>query len=184
MRVLILLAVVVAGCYDPAVHDCQFTCPDNTCPDNLTCMAGVCRTPGASGACPCPDPPSGCSLASNSAGLCLAACSTSTDWNAANTACGAAPPWHIAVLDAPGTLSAGESALPAATTWIGLTRSGSLVDWEWRTGGGTIGSTSPDWTTDRSHDGTTITNLCAAVDHGKLYSDECDVSHAYACTTN
>lgn len=184
MRVLSLLAVAVAGCYDPAVHDCQFTCPDNVCPDTLTCVAGVCRAAGASGACPCPDPPSGCSLASNSAGLCLAACSAATDWNAANTACSAAPPWHLAVLDAPATLSAGESALQATTTWIGLTRDGALADWAWRTGGGTIAAMSSDWTSDSSHSGTTITNLCAAVDHGKLYSDECDVMHAYACTTN
>jgi hypothetical protein len=185
MHVLSLLAVALAGCYDPGVRDCQFTCPDNRCPGDLTCMAGVCRTAGASGSCPCPDPPSGCTLASNSAGLCLAACSAATDWNAANTACAAAPPWHLAVLDMPSTLSAGENALRAATTWVGLTRSEvNVLDWHWLSGGGTVAATSSDWTSDSAHSGSTLTNLCAALDRGTLYSDECDVSHAHACTTN
>jgi hypothetical protein len=185
MRVLNLLAVALAGCYDPAIQDCQFTCPDNHCPSGLACQAGVCRTPGASGACPCPDPPSGCTLTSNSSNLCLAACSAATDWNAANTACDAAPPWHLAVLDTSSTLSAGENALRTSTTWIGLTRSGlSVFDWHWTRGGGTVAATSSEWASDGAHSGSTLNNLCAALDRGKLYSDECDVAHANACTMN
>ncbi|HEX3478320.1 MAG TPA: lectin-like protein [Kofleriaceae bacterium] len=185
MRVLSLLAVVLAGCYDPGIRDCQFTCPDNRCPGDLACMAGVCRTAGASGSCPCPDPPSGCTLASNSSGLCLATCSAATDWNAANAACTAAPPWQLAVLDTSSTLSAGENALRTATTWVGLTRSAvNVFDWHWVSGGGTVAATASDWTSDMAHSGSALTNLCAALDRGKLYSDECDVTHAYACTMN
>jgi hypothetical protein len=185
MRVLSLLVVALAGCYDPGVRDCQFTCPDNHCPGDLTCMAGVCRTAGVSGSCPCPDPPAGCTLTSNGSGLCLAACSAATDWNAANSACAASPPWQLAVLDTPSTLSAGENALRTSTTWIGLTRGAvNVLEWHWRSGGGTVAATASDWTSDTAHGGSTLTNLCAALDRGKLYSDECDVSHAYACTMN
>jgi hypothetical protein len=183
MRVLSLLAVALAGCYDPPVRDCQFTCPDNRCPGDLTCKSGVCRTAGASESCQCPDPPPGCTLTSNTSGLCLAACSTGTDWNAAKAACAAVPPWQLAVLDTPSTLSAGENALRASTAWIGLIHD-SLLDWHWVSGGGVIPSTSSDWTSDSAHSGNAINNLCAAIDHGKLYSDECDPSHAYACTIN
>jgi len=185
MRVLSLLVVALAGCYDPAIQDCQFTCPDAHCPGDLVCLAGVCRAAGATGACPCPDPPPGCSLVSNSAGLCLTLCSAATDWNAANAACGAKPPWHLAVLDLSATLSAGENALRTSTTWIGLTRSAvNLLDWHWISGGNTVAAAAPDWTSDSGHAGTTATNLCAALDGGKLYSDECDVAHAHACTMN
>jgi hypothetical protein len=191
MRVLSLLAVAVAGCYDPPVQDCQFTCPDDQCPGDLTCKAGVCRTAGATGGCTgsagssCPDPPPGCTITSASAGsgLCLAACGATIDWNAADTACGAASAWQLAVLDTSSALSAGEDALRAATTWVGLTRSAvNALDWKWRTGGGTVSSSSSDWSSDSGHSGSTVTNLCAALAQGKLYSDECDVPHAYACT--
>jgi hypothetical protein len=47
-----------------------------------------------------------------------------------------------------------------------------------------VAASAPDWTSDTAHSGSTLTNLCAALDRGKLYSDECDVSHAYACTVN
>ena len=185
MRVLSLVAVAVAGCYEPAIQDCQFTCPDAHCPGDLACLAGVCRTPGATGSCPCPDPPSGCSLVSNSAGLCLTMCSAATDWNAAGAACAAKPPWQLAVLDASGALSAGESALRASITWIGLTRSAvNVLDWHWIRGGNTIAATAPDWTSDSGHGGSALTNLCGALDSGELYSDQCDASHAYACTMN
>jgi hypothetical protein len=184
MRVLSLLAVALAGCYDPAIRDCQFTCPDNRCPGDLTCMAGICRTPGASTSCPCPDPPSGCSLTSNSAGLCLAVCGAATDWNAANTACARTAPWHLAVLDLPDTLSAGENAVRSPATWIGLTHGSLALAWTWISGGGTVPSTSPDWTAGTSHGGADPLSPCAALNNGKLYSDACDVRYAYACTSN
>jgi hypothetical protein len=68
VRILSLFAVALAGCYDPTVGDCQFTCPDNQCQGNLTCVAGSCRVPGASGGGgdagtgASPTPPAGCTL--------------------------------------------------------------------------------------------------------------------------
>jgi hypothetical protein len=179
---LIALAVALAGCYNPPIDDCQFTCPDNHCPGDMTCMAGVCRIHGASGSCPCPDPPAGCSLTTNTAGACLAACSAAQMWAAARMACAATPPWHLAVLDTSSTLSAGENALRTATTWVGLTRGSPVDDWAWITGGATVSPLAPDWTSDTGHSG--AASMCAAVSGGKLYSDACNTAHAYACTPN
>lgn len=178
MRVLSLLAVALAGCYDPALSDCQFTCPDMQCPGDQTCIAGVCRSPGTSGSCRCPDVPSGCSLVT-SAGICLAACNTARTWDEARIAC-AAGPWQLAVLDTASTLMAGENAL-GSMTWIGLHRSIMLDPWSWISGG----SGSPpaqDWTFGPTHGEAAFT--CAAIDSGKLYSDACTTPHPYACTPN
>jgi hypothetical protein len=184
MRVLSLLAVALAGCYDPVFDDCQFTCPDNRCPDGLACMAGVCRTPGASGTCACPDPPSGCSLVVNTAGACLASCSSAMTWDAAKSACAATPPWHLAVLDTPSTLSAGENALRAATTWIGLNRGTTGVDWRWITGGGTVAPLAPDWASATTMHGGGSLFTCAGLAGGKLYADACGTAYGFACTAN
>lgn len=180
MRVLSLLAVALAACYDPPIQDCQFTCPDGQCPGDLACVAGVCRLPGASGSCPCPDPPSGCTLVTNSASICLAACNTAQTWDGARTACSAPGSWQLAVLDTASTLSAGESALRSSTTWIGLHRGSMLDPWTWISG---VGSpTGSDWTLSTTHG--EATNTCAAIDSGKLYSDACGTPHPYACTPN
>lgn len=43
--------VVLAGCYkDPHFKDCELACTDS-CPGNLTCVAGACREPGMTGPC-------------------------------------------------------------------------------------------------------------------------------------
>jgi hypothetical protein len=181
MRVLSLLAVALAGCYDPAIRDCQFTCPDNRCPGDLTCANGLCRLPGSSVSCSCPDPPSGCSLVTNDAGICLAACNAAQTWDGARTACAAAGSWQLAVLDTASTLSAGENALRSSTTWIGLHRSTVIDPWTWITGGGSIAPTASGWGSG-THGGATYT--CAAINSGTLYSDECTTPYPYACTAN
>jgi hypothetical protein len=183
VRVLILVAVAIAGCYDPAIEDCQFACPTNQCPGDLTCSAGVCRLRGASGSCPCPDPPAGCSLTSNSANLCLAACASARTWPVAQMTCAGSPPWHLAVLDTSTTLTAGENALRSSpTTWIGLKRGAVFEPWAWITGGGTVAPVNPEWSSDPGHGG--AANTCAALGGGKLYSDDCTVPHSFACTPN
>jgi hypothetical protein len=183
VRILSLLAVAVTACYDPAVNDCQFTCPDNQCPGDLMCVGGRCRVPGSAESCPCPTPPAGCSLVTSDTVACLAACSNARDWTAAQAACTATAPWRLAVLDNSSTRTAAETALKSPISWIGLTHTALTADWMWAGGTGSIAATSPEWTSTLMHTGTT-TNLCAALDNGKLYSDDCQTSHAYACTSN
>ncbi len=181
MRVLSLIAVTLAGCYDPAVKDCQFTCPDGVCPGGLTCRGGLCRAGDLSGACPCPMPPSGCPLvtsAVNASGLCLAACSTALGWRAAQDACAKAGPWELAVFGA--TLATGEAALQTQPSWIGLSRAPLAQSWQWIDGAGSISALDPSWSSEPGHGGTI--NTCAALAGGALYSDDCATQRAYACT--
>jgi lectin-like protein len=187
VRILSLLVVVLTGCYDPTVDDCQFSCPDGECPGELTCEGGFCRAPGAAGtptSCSCATPPVGCSLVTNTAGLCLAACSTERAWSAAQTACGATAGWQLAVLDSPSTLAAARTALKTPPSWIGLARSNALaVEWTWTDGSGQVSSAAPEWTSG-ANSGVGIVYTCAALNNGKLYSDACETPHAYACTPN
>lgn len=188
MRILSLLAVALAGCYDPAINDCQFTCPDNLCPGALLCVAGSCRVPGVTTSCSdagagaCPAPPAGCTLVTDDSAGCLAACGSPRAWAAAQTACAATGTWNLATLDTPGSLAAAERALNTSISWIGLTRSFVVDPWTWPAGSGSISSASPEWTSEPAHTGTT--SLCAALDNGKLYSDDCATLHAFACTSD
>ena len=188
MRILSLLAVALAGCYDPTINDCQFTCPDNQCPGDLACSAGMCRARDATGSCqatdggPCPTPPAGCSLVTTGSSLCLAACGSPRSWAAAQTACAGTGAWNLAILDMPGTLATAENAVKTPISWIGLTRSFMVDPWMWAGGTGSISAASGEWTSDVAHSG--ATNLCAALDNGKLYSDDCATLHSYACTSN
>lgn len=184
MRVLSLLAVVLTGCYDPAVDDCQFTCTDDKCPGDLTCIAGLCRVHEATESCPCPTPPAGCSLVTGDTVACLAACGNARAWAAAQTTCAATAPWRLAVLDMSSTLAAAENSLKTPISWIGLTRSSMAAEWMWAGGTGSIAKTSTEWTADPLHAGAALTFLCAALENGKLYSDDCQMPHAYACTSN
>lgn len=44
----LLAAVVLAGCYDPALHDCTVTCGgSDDCADGQECRAGTCVAEGA-----------------------------------------------------------------------------------------------------------------------------------------
>ncbi|MGN6106257.1 MAG: hypothetical protein ACTHU0_14205, partial [Kofleriaceae bacterium] len=51
-RILIAAAALAAGCYAPSPSDCAYSCASaGECPGDLTCLAGVCRLPGQTGAC-------------------------------------------------------------------------------------------------------------------------------------
>ena len=53
MRWLILSALATGCFYSPNVADCVNTCgPNSACPENLSCVEGFCRTPGATTTCP------------------------------------------------------------------------------------------------------------------------------------
>jgi hypothetical protein len=48
----ILIAALMAGCYQPQIADCVDTCASSgACPDGLDCRVGFCRTPGATSTC-------------------------------------------------------------------------------------------------------------------------------------
>jgi hypothetical protein len=48
----IYVAAITACSYDVTFVDCQVTCgPDNACPASFTCLAGMCRAAGETGAC-------------------------------------------------------------------------------------------------------------------------------------
>jgi hypothetical protein len=53
--------IAITGCqYAVPFDDCQVTCTGgDTCPTGLTCLAGMCRTNGATGACGSAAPPPG-----------------------------------------------------------------------------------------------------------------------------
>lgn len=186
MRVLSLLAVAIAGCYDPAIDDCQFTCRDNgnKCPGGLMCRAGLCRVENAPESCLCPAPPVGCSRVIADTVACLATCSNARNWEEARTACAATPGWHLAVLDTSATRTAAENTL-TSTSWVGLRRNSSM-EWRWFDGSGSLSSSSPDWTGSNvldDHAGGVLNDyMCAAIKDGKLYSDDCARAHEYACT--
>ena len=46
MKCIVILALLVAGCYAPEIGDCQYFCgPQRLCPDNMFCSAdGFCVT--------------------------------------------------------------------------------------------------------------------------------------------
>jgi hypothetical protein len=116
------------------------------------------------------------------AALCLAACGSPRTWAAAQTACTASGTWALAILDTSDTLATAERTLQTPISWVGLTRSLLSDPWMWAGGTGSIPAASTEWTTDIAHSG--ATNLCAALDNGKLYSDGCSAFHSYACTSN
>jgi len=180
MRVLSLIVVALAGCYDPEVRDCQFLCTDQ-CPDGLMCMAGLCRVANAPESCLCPTPPAGCTRVVADTVGCLATCGNARDWDEARTACAATPGWHLAVLDTSATRTAAEKTL-TSISWIGLTHSGPLAAWTWVDGAGSIPQGSPEWSSVPGHGEVTLGPSCAALSDGKLYSDDCARAYEYACT--
>jgi cell wall-associated NlpC family hydrolase len=124
----------------------------------------------------------GCSPVATGTPLCLAACGSPRTWAAAQNACTATGTWALAILDPSNALATAENTLKTPTSWIGLTRSLISDPWMWAGGTGSISAASTEWTTDIAHSG--AANLCAALDNGKLYSDDCSAFHSYACTSN
>src|SRR3569623_282947 len=51
LRVSLVVAALAAGCYSPRYKDCTISCASNACPSDLACVAGMCRTNGATEAC-------------------------------------------------------------------------------------------------------------------------------------
>ena len=47
----LLAALVLSACYTPSFDDCQLKCSEGACPDDLRCVAGMCRLAGTSGEC-------------------------------------------------------------------------------------------------------------------------------------
>ena len=151
MRVLIALAAVgLAGCYAPALDDCQFACSaDNACPDGLTCAAGYCRTQltgtctplgdvdaGADGvvatidgaACPA-SPCDGTPVAVGD--HCAVTCAPQS-FTAATTICTGA--WRLAIADTDPARAALAAAFPGARGWVGLMKTnGGVSGWQWLT---------------------------------------------------
>ena len=185
MRVLEIHALAAlatsAACYSPHVVECQFTCPDNACPDDLQCTAGFCVEPGStatcgSGAPACDDAPDGCVVVSKSTASCLATCATSVTWSSAEALCAAKPGWQLAVFGS--TLSS-----ISDITWIGLTRTNLTDDWMWIDSSGTVSSTDSRWDKSSSGQHAGLVNKCAGLHGANLYSDGCATSmHPYACT--
>ncbi len=55
---MVVVGLVLAGCYNPAIPDCAYSCvsADSECPSGLTCDVAqhACRIAGATGACAAP----------------------------------------------------------------------------------------------------------------------------------
>jgi hypothetical protein len=55
VRALLCVALVATGCYSPSFEDCKVSCASgNGCPDGFSCISGVCRLGGRTGACLAP----------------------------------------------------------------------------------------------------------------------------------
>jgi hypothetical protein len=50
-RAILGVALAVTGCYAPSYVDCEVTCASGSCPDGLSCRAGLCRVGTNTGAC-------------------------------------------------------------------------------------------------------------------------------------
>jgi hypothetical protein len=162
MRVLITAASAVAAtlatsCYEPALDDCQFVCgADTTCPDGTACVAGVCRTAGATGACGGDDglAPDGGEVGEADAGVatidagdacpaspcdgvpvdlgdrCAVVCAMQS-FSAASASC-AASGWRLAIVDSPGARAAFKAAFDQVVAWVGLTKTNAGESgWQW-----------------------------------------------------
>ena len=162
---LVLIAAVLGGCYTPQLSDCATTCgASQLCPDDLQCVAGFCRTEGASGTCSaggqpdaaqtdapmidapmldaamaCPPVPmqQGCTLVGPMPVMpyCFAACAAQTGTQAHAFAVGT---WHLATIASAAEQTAAMTATGNMLAWIGLTQATSqatpAAGWTWRGG--------------------------------------------------
>ena len=176
VRILIAIAgIAVAGCYDPPIDDCQFTCssaqPD--CPDDMGCDHGFCRPPGATGACGCPAVPAGCDdpfpIGTASCGT---LCSTRTTWDGAVQACDGG--WHLAILSPVTELD--DVPAIALPHWVGAESRAPPEDGGWYWIDGT--RVTSGWPGDLVPGG----GGCAAIaSNHRLVSNLCDSTNAYVC---
>jgi len=154
VRVLIGLvaSLAMAGCYAPALDDCQFECgANNACPDGLTCSAGYCRSSTA-GSCAtggeadggadtalastidsgvaCPASP--CDGTPVAVGDHCAVVCAPQSFTAATTIC--ASGWRLAIADTGPARAALETAFPGTRAWVGLMKTnGGVSGWQWLT---------------------------------------------------
>jgi hypothetical protein len=131
MRVLIL--VLLVGCYDPGVEDCQYRCGGGMlCPDGSDCRGGFCRTTDAVQCAndPCantPEPPPNCSnkFPLLDADGCAVVCTPLRQHDEVQFEC--SPDWRAGILDSRSELD----AVPITTGrfWVGAERVGMQFQW-------------------------------------------------------
>ena len=161
MRILIVVAAVGAvlgpACASPALDDCQFTCSaEETCPDGTSCVAGACRSAGATGAClpsgpdgggdggepdgqphpvdsgiSCPASP--CDGVPVAVGdHCGVECAAQS-FSSASATCARAG-WRLAVVDTDAKRAAFKAAFDQVVGWVGLIKTNDGVSgWQWLT---------------------------------------------------
>ena len=178
MRLLIVVAVALAGCYDPSIDDCQFACSAaRDCPDGTDCVSGACRTStgvcATDGCANAPAPPSGCASPFALVDGCGVVCaSESRSHDEVNAACG--PTWRAAILDATVELD----AVPVTTGryWVGAERVGGVFQWF---SGAPVDPTA--WDAGQPMGGGGCVYLDGAT--RRLNSDKpCDANQGYICT--
>jgi hypothetical protein len=185
--VRLLVLALVAGCYDPAVDDCQFRCSTQMdCPDGTQCMGQFCRADGATGMCMLPDPcpaiapPASCTNGMKfplDGGGCGIVCQgNKIEFRDLGTSCTGV--WKPGRLDAVSEL---DIAPVSDRTWLGAARASNTFAWS----GYGVDITEPVWdagfpqTDGGSED-------CAYIDMPKrrLRNDrQCDTAQSYICTT-
>jgi hypothetical protein len=139
VRVLTALAfALAAGCYNPAVSQCQFKCGSGGCPAGTNCVDGECLT--ADGICPgatcMVNAPSNCATPVVIDSVdCATSCGAAGVMSqaGADTFCTNAS-WRLAVLDAPAKL-ANAPVLANDVLWVGAHRQGGVgVTFVWSNG--------------------------------------------------
>ena len=157
MRVLIAVAAVALApsCYAPALDDCQFACSaEQACPDGTACVAGLCRSDGATGACGVEAPDGGAldeaDASPHAADAATVACPSSPcdgvpvvmgdrcgvvceaqSFASARATCEAAG-WHLAIVESVDARAAFKAAFDQQVAWVGLTKTNVGVSgWQW-----------------------------------------------------
>jgi hypothetical protein len=206
-------AALAVACYSPALSECQFRCgPNDLCPAGTACRGGYCV--GSGGSClgggdggagdasgssgsdggldaqaACPDllPGASCDPVQLVDGHCFSACSNSSSWQAAGSACGTG--WRLAFLDSSGKLGVtGGAAGSAVPYWVGASRDGGTG------GSGSSTSNSPFvWTgtmtvvaaelRSNSFDESISDLNCVAIDVNEklLINDNCSSGYPFVC---
>jgi hypothetical protein len=192
VRLVLILATVVAGCYSPSVVDCGDTCrTSGLCPDGLACVGGFCRAPGAAGSCTiadaatndsmgggaCPPAPQGmmgCATAMPTvptAPECLVLCAPAQAGPASQMYMIGG--WRSAFLASASEEAKAKMLAGSAAVWIGLHRpaNGSFmwVDGHALTYTDWVGGTEPTGTTE----------ACAALGPNGWAAEPCTNTHPF-----